>query len=340
MQDVTLRLRPDKVGSVCHPFGFGPYLKVRQEPECREGTAVVCRVLSTREEYGHLELPSGRLSKLVPGDLIVGVLGNRAALRGFAGRVPSSLSHGGELHLLNVGGVLGLSDGTTVGLGDPIRLEVLGVPLLDDQPARLPDFALPRGEKSSVNPPVIAVVGTCMNAGKSTAASVLIRYLRAKGWVVHAGKSTGVGAIRDALSFRDNGASVALSFIECGIPSTAYRTDVPEIYQSLIGHLSADDPDAIVMELGDGLLGAYGVDAILESNPGFKTCIVAANDVVGGWAAVERLRALGLHVAVVTGPATDNVAGVAKFKELGVAAANIMREPKDFCAAIEEALQA
>jgi hypothetical protein len=41
---------------------------------------------------------------------------------------------------------------------------------------------------------------------------------------------------------------------------------------------------------------------------------------------------------VVTGPATDNLAGVAKFRSLGVDAANILREPQSLIAAVEARL--
>lgn len=335
MTKLQLRLRPDKTGSACFPFDFGPYVKVDPKPECQEGTAVAVKVLNTREEYGHLELPSGRLSKLVPGDVVIGVLGNRAALRGFAGRVPESLQEGGELHLLNTGGVLGISTATTVGLGDPIRLQVLGTPLLADKPARLADYALPPTPPNPAQTrcPVVGVVGTCMNSGKSTAASVLIRHFRQAGLRVHAGKATGVGAIKDVLSFRDNGASLALSFLDCGVPSTAYRKDVPQVFANLVKHLAFESPDIVVIELGDGLLGEYGVDDILEDNPPFHSCVVAANDVVGAVAATKRLQELGITPSVVTGPATDNIAGVQKLRSLGFPAANIMREPQEFLAA-------
>lgn len=338
MTGMTLRIRPDKVGSAAAAFRFGPYLDVRPEPVCREGAAVVTRVLTSRDDYGTIELPNGRNSKLVPGDVLVGVLGNRAALKGFSGDVPTQLAEGDEIHLLNVGGVTGVSQGVMVGLGDPIRLQVLGTPLLDGRPAQLSDFALGEPESRTTYPPIIGVVGTCMNSGKSTAAAVLVRAFRQRGWRVHAGKATGVGAIRDPLSFLDNGAAVAMSFLDCGVPSTAKRTDVPAIYHRLIGHLAAEDPDVIVMELGDGLLGAYGVDEILDAQPHFATCVVAANDVVGGWAAVQALRERGIDVGVVTGPATDNLAGVAKFRSLGVEAANILREPHSLIAAVEARL--
>jgi hypothetical protein len=51
-----MRLRPNKVGSVCSPFHLGPYVNVLQEPIAEEGAAIACRVLTARKEYGHLEL--------------------------------------------------------------------------------------------------------------------------------------------------------------------------------------------------------------------------------------------------------------------------------------------
>ncbi len=339
MTGLTLRIRPDKVGSACFPFDFGPYLNVRPKPECKEGVAVVARVLTSRSDYGYLELPSGRQSHLVPGDVIVTVLGSRAALRGFSGRVPEKLENGDIIHLLNKGGVVGVSKGSMVGLGAPIQLEVLGTPLINNKPADLTDFALKLPPPTPKPPRILAVIGTCMNSGKSTAAAVAIRHFSSQGQRIHAGKATGVGAIADPLAFRDQGAQVSLSFLDCGIPSTAFRSDIPLIFNSLINHLYQEDPDLIVLELGDGVLGAYGVDEILDSNPPFHACVVAANDVIGGWAVTQRLRELGLSVACVTGPATDNESGVEKLKSLGISAANIMREPEDYLKFVSEALE-
>lgn len=339
MTGLTLRIRPDKVGSACFPFDFGPFLNVRPHPECTEGAAVVCRVLTSRNDYGYLELPNGRQSQLVPGDVIVGVLGSRAALRGFSGTVPQSLENGDQLQLLNKGGVIGASKGSMVGMGSPIQLEVLGSPIINNKPALLADFALKDQPAPVKDTPILAIIGTCMNSGKSTAAAVAIRHFASQGLSVHAGKATGVGAIADPMAFRDQGAQLCLSFLDCGIPSTALRNDIPEVFRKLINHLAQEEPDLIVLELGDGVLGAYGVDEILESQPPFTACVVAANDVVGGWAVTEKLKSLGLKTACVTGPATDNESGVEKLKSLGIPAANIMREPEDYIQFVEGALK-
>lgn len=341
MSPYTLRIRPDKIASACLPFGFGPTLNVRPEPEAREGCAVVCRVLSSRSSYGELELGTGRLAKLQPGDIIAGVLGSRAALRGFSGRPPASIAPKSELHLLNVGGVIGLSEGQMVGLGEPIRLEALGAPLRDGKPADLMDFALPFAEQPPVSPRLVAVAGTCMNSGKTTAAAGLISRLKRRGLKVNAGKSTGVAAIRDPLTFRDHGAALSLSFLDCGFPSTAYRKDVPDMTSLLLDHLSADQPDVIVLELGDGLMGAYGVDELL-ADPRFQqrttSVVLAGNDVIGAWAAANELERQGYQVAAITGPATDNLAGVARLEGLGRPSANVHREPEKLWSLIESSL--
>lgn len=320
---------------MCLPFDLGPYVTVHPNPIAEEGAAIACRVLTSRKEYGHLELTTGRPARLVPGDLIVGVLGNRAALRGFCGRVPSHVEAGDVLHLLNQGGVIGVSDGDHAGLGAPIELEVIGTPVRHGRGLRLSEHAIDRATPlGGQMPPVLALVGTCMNSGKTTAAAVITRYLRKHGRLVHAGKVTGVAAIKDQLMFMDNGATKALSFLDCGLPSTCYHDDVPEVASTLLAHLAQEAPDCIVLEFGDGLMGEYGVDEVLSDpkvNRHITGAILAANDVVGAAAGARQLQEWGIPIKVVTGPATDNVAGTSKLESLGLRAANIFMNPLGVC---------
>jgi hypothetical protein len=333
--EYDLRLRPNKVGSVCLPFQLGPYITVHQHPVCEEGAAIACRVLTSRKEYGHLELTTGRQARLVPGDLIVGALGARAALRGFCGRVPTSLKAGDVVHLLNLGGVIGISEGDHAGLGKPIELEVIGTPIRNGRGLRLREHAI---ERTTVLPeklpPVLVLVGTCMNSGKTTAAAVIMRYLRRRGKIVHAGKVTGVAAIKDMLLYSDSGSHRTLSFLDVGLPSTCYHDDIPEVALTLLAELAEESPDCIVLEMGDGLLGEYGVDEVL-ADPRFAGrlhgAVLAANDVIGAVAAAERLKACGIPVLCVTGPATDNAAGTRKLEAHGLQAANIFMNARKAC---------
>jgi len=69
-----------------------------------------------------------------------------------------------------------------------------------------------------------------------------------------------------------------------------------------------------VFELGDGILGTYGVDAILECpdiRAALSGVILSANDPVAAWGGVKLLRErFSIEPCVVTGPATDNQVGV------------------------------
>ena len=82
----------------------------------------------------------------------------------------------------------------------------------------------------------------------------------------------------------------------------------------MLTELAAGKPDVIVFELGDGLLGTYGVDAILECadiRKALTGVVLSANDPVAAWGGVKLLRErFSIEPCVVTGPATDNQVGV------------------------------
>ena len=69
-----------------------------------------------------------------------------------------------------------------------------------------------------------------------------------------------------------------------------------------------------MLELGDGLLGAYGVEAILSDESirdALTAVVLCANDPVAAWGGAKILRdQFDIEPAVVTGPATDNAVGV------------------------------
>ena len=48
--------------------------------------------------------------------------------------------------------------------------------------------------------PVVALVGSCMNCGKTAAACTLVRQLSHEGWTVDGLKATGVSLRRDVLA--------------------------------------------------------------------------------------------------------------------------------------------
>jgi hypothetical protein len=314
------RILLDKIGSVTRNCRLPREVRLDPEIPAVEGGVIAVRVLTSKSTYNQLEQPSGRFSKLKPGDLVAGALGHRKALFGYAGHVPPEVRPGDRINLLNLGGVLGLCDSVNPDLGPPFECEVLGqvlsFPFLGQRvgvPAHITQGALPVSPELSLGGvPVIAIVGSSMNAGKTAAACALVQDLTHRGLRVAAGKATGVSLRRDILAMEDSGAIPVHIFTDFGVVTTTPH-ESPLVARTLLTHLAAGSPDVIVLELGDGLLGLYGVDAILadpELRGSFRAVVLAASDPVAAWGGVELLKTrYDLAATVVTGPATDNTAG-------------------------------
>jgi molybdopterin-guanine dinucleotide biosynthesis protein len=71
--------------------------------------------------------------------------------------------------------------------------------------------------------PVVALAGTCMEAGKTAAACAIISRMRHRGMVVDAFKATGVSLRRDILAFEDAGARNTMIFTDLGVVTTTRR---------------------------------------------------------------------------------------------------------------------
>lgn len=324
----------DKIASVTRSLQLRPEVRVAPEIPCVEGTVIAVRVLNDKSTYNQLELPSGRMAQVKRGDVIAGALGHRNALFGYSGRLPERLAPGDTVHLLNLGGVLGLCDSINPDLGRPFECEVLGsvlhFPHLGERvgvPARIGERPLDLlSPLDARGVPVVALVGSCMNCGKTAAACTLVQNLRHLRLSVEALKATGVSLRRDVLAMEDAGARRTAIFTDLGVVSTTAANAAP-VARMLINQLAESQPDAIVAELGDGLLGAYGVDAILrdaELRAAFTAVVLAANDPVAAFGGVHILREeYGIEPVAITGPATDNIAGTRIIEQrLGVPAIN------------------
>jgi hypothetical protein len=340
----------DKIASVTARLALDPNAVLGEEIPAVAGTVVAARVKNAKSSYDTLEDVHGRMVRLHPGDVIAGALGPRDALYGHAGRVPEAVAPGDELRLLNLGGVIGELDGPSLGLEEPFRLEVLGsvleFPYLDRRvglPARIERGALPHAEPDAgALPPVVALVGTCMDAGKTTAACALIRALERRGVRTAAGKLTGVSLRRDVLAMQDCGARAVALFTDFGVVTTSPENAVPAAH-ALVAHLAGSAPDLIVLEMGDGLLGTYGVDALL-ADPliagSIRALVLCAQDPVGAWGAQGLLRARhGLAADVVSGRVTDTWTGVRFCRErLGLPGLNALRDGEALAATVLEIL--
>ncbi len=325
-----MQIRADLVASVARHVVDHADLVLGHEIPAVSGAVVAGRILDDKGVYNQVEDPSGALHRFVRGHVVVGALGSRRALRGYTGEVPSALGVGDIVHLLNQGGVLGHCTSYDPAVGPPARVQILGSVLVEGAAATLaPGPVSCRAELGPVAP-ILMVAGTCMHAGKTAAAAALIRTAVGRGLRVSAAKLTGVALRRDSLELMAAGAQEVLTFADAGLPSTC-EGDVVGAARGVLAALDRGAPDLIVVELGDGLLGDYHVMDLLEAGDIGRSVlgvVLSATDPVAAWGGVALVRERGLLPRVITGPATDNEAGIAAIERTtGCGAANARREP-------------
>lgn len=275
----------------------------------RRGDLVLACV---REIGSHRRLESGasRRQWMFADDEIVVAYGDRYAPDQFEAEVPESLE---PANLVAAGGLAGRVTAQHDRISDATVIEPLGLIRRDGQVLNLLDLAPYR---VAATPPVpqpggprlVAVLGSSMNSGKSTALAYLIRGLTRAGLSVAAGKATGTGAGGDPGMFKDAGAQLVLDFTDFGYPST-FRLNYDELKGlviSVMATLSSSGADVVVVEIADGLY--QGDTARLIADPLVQTWIdsllFAAADALGAAKGVELLQQLGLQPAAVSGVLT------------------------------------
>lgn len=276
--------------------------------ECqpRPGDLVLARVDRLGQHTG-LQLPDGRRARIFPGDEIVVAYGARYAPNQFESVVPPSLA---PCHLVAAGGMASLvetrhqrikraTDITPLGLIADVRQRRLN---LRDFTLPVPTSQMARGITT------LAIAGTAMDAGKTTAAADLILGLSRAGLRVGAAKVTGTGACGDYFAFVDAGAAAVLDFTDIGYGSTCGASvgELEAILDHLTEHLAAAGADIIVLEIADGLLqketaALLKSAAFAEQVDGVLFC---APDALGARGGVEWLEEQGLHVSAVAGALT------------------------------------
>ncbi|MBX7137122.1 MAG: hypothetical protein K1X83_03990 [Oligoflexia bacterium] len=334
-----MKVIADKIASTTRNAQLTRELNLSDKIIAREGYIVAGRVLNEKTTYNTLELCSGRQSRLCRGDIIAGVLGPRNALRGYSGIVPESVKPGDVLHVLNLGGVIGQCTSENPALGKPTEVEILGGVLhypsfqhRIGRPASILGGAIQPLEQLHSSVPLIMITGTCMEAGKTRAACEIVKFLTHKGVRVAAGKLSGISLMRDILEMADFGAEQVLNFTDVGVVCTT-PANVVSSAKAIVTHLSASEPDCIVLEFGDGIMGEYGVMSLLndaELMSFSRAHVLAANDQVGAWGAAKFLEGKCPPIDIICGPVTDNDVGKRFIKEkLGLRAANAIKEPAE-----------
>ena len=316
----------DKIASVAQACNLSHEMRISTDVPSEEGVVLAVEILTNKANYNTIELTSGRMAKVSRGDIVVGALGHRRALFGYSGHIPEALKPGDTIQMLNIGGVLGICDSINPDKGRPFDCRVLGValqfPFLGERigvPARVGSRKLDQDVALDTRGvPIVALAGSCMEAGKTAAACAIVSRMRHRGLTIDAFKATGVSLRRDILAMEDSGARHSMIFTDLGIVTTTARSG-PALTRTMLNEMAAGKPDAIVFELGDGILGAYGVEAILNADDireQLTAVVLSANDPVAAWGGAKILREqFDIEPAVVSGPATDNAVGIDQISE-------------------------
>lgn len=275
------------------------------------GSVVVCRVVSVGA-HDKVENRSGRYVRINPGDLIMGVMGNRQSTISLDGGIPDSgisLPTKKVMNILSTGGVIGECYSSPSYLGNPTQLDVLGLAFQEGEALQITPIFTDR--HLHISCPLILIAGTCANVGKTKFASKLIHFLAHDlGCNVAATKLAGAGNLDDLLSLREHGAKYTFDFVENGLITTYGDVDkvgesVVEVAKGILNHLGENGPDVIVAELGGDILGA-NVPAILadeEIIEATSAMILVPSDIFAAAGALSYLRDRGfLHEIDVAQP--------------------------------------
>ncbi len=265
----------------------------------RSGDLVVGRITEIGV-HDHAENRNGRRMRLHAGDLVVGALGNRYATDFYEGYVLDSP----HAHLLTAGGLIGAVVSSHDVHGQPTGLEIVGGLVGEaGEPLSTDDFAQSAPATPMRRPPTIAVVGSGMNAGKTTTAAALIRGWVRAGLRPGAGKVTGSGSGKDRWEYVDAGAVAVADFLDFGMPST-FGYPGERLATTLVAirdSLAVDGCDVIVLEVADGLLMPE-TSRLLHALPGeVDGVVLATGDALSARSGVEILTELGLPVLALSG---------------------------------------
>lgn len=266
-------------------------------------------VLARISELGHhkrIERIDGRRARLYPGDEVILCYGNRYAPDQFESRIPESLT---PCHMVAAGGIASEALCWHKRISGPTEIEPLGlITGARGQVLNIADYALqtpPTVLVDAEHTPCTVVVGTSMNAGKTTTAAHLIHGLNKAGYKVGAMKITGTGAGGDLWLMQDSGAHAVLDFTDAGFPTTFNEPadQVQSIFETLAAALVDMGCNALVVEIADGLY-QQETQHILQSGI-FKTrfngVLFAAREAMGASSGAEWLHKEGYQVLGISG---------------------------------------
>jgi hypothetical protein len=279
-------------------------LALRRDLAPRSGDLVLARVTKLGQHF-RLHLPNGRLKSLWPGDEIVVAYADRYAPSQFEAHVPTDL---GPCHLAAAGGIAAWVVASNAKLTKrPTELEPIGLICSDPEGGalNLADFALEPLPAAPRRMTTLAVVGSAMDSGKTSALAHLAKGMSRLGVRVGYAKLTGTAAGGDPWLLVDAGADPVLDFTDLGFASTS-RVATPtleHVCEQLVIRLERAGSEVALLEIADGLFQPETA-ALLES-PRVRALIdgalYASVDALGAAHGASLIRARGHRLLGLTG---------------------------------------
>jgi hypothetical protein len=295
-------------------FGSRPPAQLAlPRPEWKTGHYVLAEVLESGAVPFAIESVTGRMVEVLPGDVIVGALGRRTATLEAVGDW-RAVGEDLEMQTLTSGGLLGRCTSASIPPPRMASVRYLGHAAHDGSPLAMTDFVRAVPERG-LDAPVVLIVGTSMEAGKTVAAKAIVRGLKRAGLTVAAAKLTGVARYRDILAVSDAGADRVADFVDTGLPSTAVPAeDFEPALRSLLSFIAQGEPDALVFEAGASPLEPYnGEIAIRVLGDRVRCTVLCASD---PYAVVGVMSAFGIRPDLISGRATSTEAAVSLIRKL------------------------
>src|SRR5215211_61266 len=283
-----------------------------------------------------VEACSGRAMTLAPGDAFLGTPAYRESTRWVVGDIPAGgLAPGRTYWMLAdsglVGALIGDSPREKIHLG---QIKYLGaVSDGDGRTLNIRQFAARvDGDFADHGAPVILLLGTSAEVGKTTAGIAVLRALRKRRFrTVVALKATGTSSLTELNTYLDFGATRAFDCVDVGLPTTypSGRKGIARPFDQALDNCLSLAADAVLVECGGDMLGA-NVPVFLERLKRRRSrpkIILAAADAFGALGAKRMLKEMGLAVTLITGPCTDTPTLKRRVEDLcGVPAMNATRE--------------
>ncbi|ESA37435.1 hypothetical protein N836_02685 [Leptolyngbya sp. Heron Island J] len=277
------------------------------------GDYVVGEVLSAHRQPDAIELTTGRMARVMPGDWVVGAFGVRRATLEAVGDW-QSIQKDNLMEDMTNAGFFGRITSQSVLIAPQPVLRYCGHVIREGHKICMQDF-VPRVEWQSYTCPTIMIIGTSMSAGKTTAARVIIHLLKEMGLRVIGTKLTGAGRYRDILSMHDAGADAIFDFVDAGLPSSVVPPE--EFRQSLrqlLSTIMAQHPDVVVAEAGASPFEPYNGAVVLEevADQVVFTVLCASDP----YAVIGVSQSFGITPDIVSGITTNTTAGIQLVEKL------------------------